>query len=197
LTALLGLGARPAFAQSTDKNPLALIKSFKCLFPVYAVEPGKPAEPQAQIKQADQFTLTIDDIDTDSGSGRVTGTAGPVEVTALLTVSSLHFMERSVTEPSTSRPFSCRTAASGSSGPSTAARLPADEHPGFTSEPTVTQNYGTCEAGRVNPLLSSWRSKSAHTWALPSRLDQWARAAGGSCRSLAACARGANAFAIS
>ena len=29
LTALLGLSARPAFAQSTDKNPLASVKSFK------------------------------------------------------------------------------------------------------------------------------------------------------------------------
>src|SRR3954462_5775203 len=80
VTALLSLGiTRSAFAQSTDKNPLALVKSFKCSFPVYSVGAWKTGEPQAQIKQADQFTLTIDDIDTDSGSGRVTGTAGPVE----------------------------------------------------------------------------------------------------------------------
>jgi hypothetical protein len=150
LTALLSLaGARPAFGQSTDKNPLALVKSFKCTFPVYAVGAWKTGEPQAQIKQADQFTLTIDDIDTDSGSGRVTGTAGPVEVTALLTVSSLHFMERSVTGTLNI------TTIFVSDGGARKFRAVHSRHdylpmsiPGFTSEPTVTQNYGTCEAGQ-------------------------------------------------
>jgi hypothetical protein len=150
LTALLALtGAERAFAQSTEKNPLALVKSFKCTFPVYAVGTWKAGEPQAQIKQADQFTLTIDDIDTDSGSGRVTGTAGPVEVTALLTVSSLHFMERSVTGTLNI------TTIFVSDGGVKKFRAVHSRHdylpmsiPGFTSEPTVTQNYGTCEAGQ-------------------------------------------------
>jgi hypothetical protein len=150
LTALFGLAvARPVSAQSTDKNPLALVKSFKCSFPVYSVGAWKTGEPQAQIKQADQFTLTIDDIDTDSGSGRVTGTAGPVEVTALLTVSSLHFMERSVTGTLNI------TTIFVSDGGVKKFRAVHSRHdylpmsiPGFTSEPTVTQNYGTCEAGQ-------------------------------------------------
>lgn len=148
LTALLALtGVQTAFAQSTEKNPLALVKSFKCSFPVYSVGAWKTGEPQAQIKQADQFTLTIDDIDTDSGSGRVTGTAGPVEVTALLTVSSLHFMERSVTGTLNI------TTIFVSDGGVKKFRAVHSRHdylpmsiPGFTSEPTVTQNYGTCEA---------------------------------------------------
>jgi hypothetical protein len=150
LTALLALtGARTASAQSTEKNPLALVKSFKCTFPVYSVGAWKTGEPQAQIKQADQFILTIDDIDTDSGSGRVTGTAGPVEVTALLTVSSLHFMERSVTGTLNI------TTIFVSDGGVKKFRAVHSRHdylpmsiPGFTSEPTVTQNYGTCEAGQ-------------------------------------------------
>jgi hypothetical protein len=150
VTALLSLGiTRSAFAQSTDKNPLALVKSFKCSFPVYSVGAWKTGEPQAQIKQADQFTLTIDDIDTDSGSGRVTGTAGPVEVTALLTVSSLHFMERSVTGTLNV------TTIFVSEGGGKKFRAVHSRHdylpmsiPGFTSEPTVTQNYGTCEAAQ-------------------------------------------------
>jgi hypothetical protein len=148
LTGLLALtGVQTAFAQSTEKNPLALVKSFKCSFPVYSVGAWKTGEPQAQIKQADQFTLTIDDIDTDSGSGRVTGTAGPVEVTALLTVSSLHFMERSVTGTLNI------TTIFVSDGGVKKFRAVHSRHdylpmsiPGFTSEPTVTQNYGTCEA---------------------------------------------------
>ena len=151
LTLMLTLSgaARPALAQSTEKNPLARVKSFKCSFPVYAVGAWKSGTPQAQIKQADQFTLTIDDIDTDSGSGRVTGTAGPVEVTALLTVSSLHFMERSVTGTLNV------TTIFVSDGGVKKFRAVHSRHdylpmsiPGFTSEPTVTQNYGTCEAGQ-------------------------------------------------
>ena len=137
----------PASAQSTDKNPLAQIKSFKCSFPVYTVGAWKTGVPQAQIKQADQFTLTIDEIDTDSGSGRVTGTSGPVEVTALLTVSSLHFMERSVTGTLNI------TTIFVSDGGAKTFRAVHSRHdylpmsiPGFTSEPTVTQNYGTCQA---------------------------------------------------
>ena len=139
--------ARPTLAQSTEKNPLARVKSFKCSFPVYAVGAWKSGTPQAQIKQADQFTLTIDEIDTDSGSGRVTGTAGPVEVTALLTVSSLHFMERSVTGTLNI------TTIFVSDGGAKTFRAVHSRHdylpmsiPGFTSEPTVTQNYGTCQA---------------------------------------------------
>jgi hypothetical protein len=143
------LSAHAAAAQSTDKNPLALIKSLKCTFPVYAVGSWKNGEPQAQIKQAAQFSLTIDEIDTDSGSGRVTGTSGPVEVTALLTVSSLHFMERSVTGTLNV------TTVFVSEGGAKKFRAVHSRHdylpmsiPGFQSEPTVSQNYGMCEAGQ-------------------------------------------------
>ena len=145
---LASLSAQTTAAQSTDKNPLALIKSLKCTFPVYAVGSWKNAEPQAQIKQAAQFSLTIDQIDTDSGSGRVTGTSGPVEVTALLTVSSLHFMERSVTGTLNI------TTVFVSEGGAKKFRAVHSRHdylpmsiPGFQSEPTVSQNYGMCEAG--------------------------------------------------
>ena len=150
LVAVLALlSAHTMAAQSTDKNPLALIKSLKCTFPVYAVGSWKNGEPQAQIKQAAQFSLTIDEIDTDSGSGRVTGTSGPVEVTALLTVSSLHFMERSVTGTLNV------TTVFVSEGGAKKFRAVHSRHdylpmsiPGFQSEPTVSQNYGTCEVGQ-------------------------------------------------
>src|SRR3954464_14085541 len=145
-TAFILGGMPPASAQSTDKNPLAQIKSFKCSFPVYTVGAWKTGVPQAQIKQADQFTLTIDEIDTDSGSGRVTGTAGPVEVTALLTVSSLHFMERSVTGT-----LNVTTIFSGAEGAKT-FRAVHTRHdylplslPGFVSDPSVSQHYGICD----------------------------------------------------
>jgi len=148
LTAVLALlAAHAASAQSTDKNPLALVKSLKCTFPVYTVGTWKNGEPAAQIKQAENFSLTIDEIDTDSGSGRVTGTSGPVEVTALLTVSSLHFMERSVTGTLNV------TTMFVSGGGVKRFRAVHSRHdylpmniPGFESEPTVSQNYGMCDA---------------------------------------------------
>ena len=148
LTAVLALlGAHAAFAQGTEKNPLALVKTLKCTFPVYAVGSWKAGVPQSQIKQAEQFSLTIDEIDTDSGSGRVTGTSGPVEVTALLTVSSLHFMERSVTGTLNV------TTIFVSAGGVKRFRAVHSRHdylpmsiPGFESEPTVSQNYGMCDA---------------------------------------------------
>src|SRR5215831_8103474 len=98
VTAFVLAAAHAAAAQTTEKNPLAQVKRLKCRFSVYASASwNKAQEPSAQVRQPEQLSLDIDEIDTDSGSGRVTGTAGPSEVTALLTYSSLHFMERSVT----------------------------------------------------------------------------------------------------
>src|SRR5581483_10503920 len=94
---VLLFGSRLAVAQSTDKNPLATIKSLKCRFPIYSSGSWKGGEPKAEVKQGQQFTLDIDEIDTDGGTARVTATAGPTHVTALLTISSLHFVERTVT----------------------------------------------------------------------------------------------------
>jgi hypothetical protein len=146
---LVLVGVHRASAQGTEKNPLALVKSLKCTFPVYSLGSWKGGDPQAQIKQGAQFSLTIDQIDTDSGSGRVNGTSGPVEVTALLTVSSLHFMERSVTGT-----LNVTTVFVSDAGAKT-FRAVHSRHdylpmsiPGFVSEPSVSQNYGTCEAGQ-------------------------------------------------
>ena len=108
---------------------------------------GRAATPQAQIRQPEQLTLEVDEIDTDSGSGRVTGTSGPADVVSLLTVSSLHFMERSVTGT-----FNITTIFVGEPDAKT-FRAVHSRHdylpmsiPGFASEPSVTQHYGTCEA---------------------------------------------------
>ena len=144
------LGADDAFAQKADGNPLALVKSLKCKFPVYSVGSWKGGEPQAQVKQAQQFSLEIDEIDAESGTGRVVGTAGPVHVTALLTVSSLHFMERTVTGT-----LNITSVFVSDGGASTTLRAVHSRHdylpmsiPGFVSEPSVSQNYGTCEFTR-------------------------------------------------
>ena len=149
LVALLAL-AQGAFAQTTDKNPLAQVKSLKCHFTVYASGVwSKAQEPSAQVRQPETLNLEIDEIDTDSGSGRVTGTAGPADVTALLTISSLHFMERSVTGT-----LNVTTVFAGAEG-ATTFRAVHTRHdylpmnlPGYESAPSVSQHYGICEIAR-------------------------------------------------
>ncbi len=148
LTTAMVLAAVTAGAQTTDKNPLAQVKHLKCKFTVYASGSWtKAQEPQGQIRQPETLTLEIDDIDTDSGSGRVTGTAGPADVTALLTISSLHFMERSVTGT-----LNITTVFAGDSE-AQSFRAVHTRHdylpmnlPGYQSEPSVSQHYGVCES---------------------------------------------------
>lgn len=133
-------------AQSTDKNPLAAVKSLKCKFPVYTVGSWKGGEAKAEVRPAQEFSLEIDEIDTDSGTARVTGTSGATHVTALLTISSLHFMERTVTGTLTV------TTVFASEGNAKTFRAVHSRHdylpmslPGFVSEPSVSQNYGECQ----------------------------------------------------
>jgi hypothetical protein len=133
-------------AQSTDKNPLASIKSLKCRFPVYSVGSWKNGEPKAEVRQAQEFSFDIDEIDADGGTARVTGTSGPTHVIALLTISSLHFMERTVTGTLTI------TTVFSSESPARKFRAVHSRHdylpmslPGYVSEPSVSQNYGECE----------------------------------------------------
>ena len=136
-----------AAGQTTDKNPLAQVKALKCRFTIYSSGSWKNGEPQAQIRQPEQLSIEVDEIDTDSGSARVTGTSGPSDVVSLLTVSSLHFMERSVTGTLT-----ITTVFVGDANAKTFRAVHARHDylpmslPGFTSEPSVSQHYGTCEA---------------------------------------------------
>jgi hypothetical protein len=145
-------GGLTGHAQSTDKNPLAAVKSLKCTFPVYTVGSWKNGEPKAEVKQAQQFTLEIDEIDADSGTARITGTSGPTHVTALLTISSLHFVERTVTGTLTI------TTVFASEGNVRTFRAVHSRHdylpmslPGYVSEPSVSQNYGQCEVPAAAP----------------------------------------------
>ena len=140
-----------ADAQTTEKNPLAQVKAMKCRFAIYASGAWNKTtqEASAQVRQPEQLSLEIDEIDTDSGSGRVTGTAGPADVTALLTLSSLHFMERSVTGT-----LNITTVFSGEPGTKT-FRAVHTRHdylplslPGYVSDPSVSQHYGICEVVR-------------------------------------------------
>ena len=146
MAAAIAVATPTTFAQGTDKNPLARVKSLKCQFSIYSSGSWKNGEPQAQIRQPEQLTLEVDEIDTDSGSARVTGTSGPADVVSLLTVSSLHFMERSVTGT-----LNITTVFVGEPGAKTFRAVHARHDylpmslPGFVSEPSVSQHYGTCD----------------------------------------------------
>jgi hypothetical protein len=76
----------------------------------------------------------------------VTGTSGPADVVSLLTVSSLHFMERSVTGT-----LNITTVFVGEPNAKVFRAVHARHDylpmslPGFVSEPSVSQHYGTCE----------------------------------------------------
>ena len=150
MTVIVLAFALTAAAQTTEKNPLARVQHLKCRFSVYSSGSWtKAQEPQGQIRQPETLQLEIDEIDTDSGSGRVTGTAGPTEVTALLTISSLHFMERSVTGT-----LNITTVFAGEPDAKT-FRAVHTRHdylpmslPGYQSEPSVSQHYGVCETAK-------------------------------------------------
>lgn len=147
-TAILFAAVHMAGAQTTEKNPLAQVKHLKCKFTVYASASWtKAQEAQAQIRQPETLSLEVDEIDTDTGSARVTGTAGPADVTALLTISSLHFMERSVTGT-----LNITTVFAGDPDAKTFRAVHARHDylpmslPGYQSEPSVSQHYGVCES---------------------------------------------------
>ena len=144
---LIVAGRAAGGAQTTDKNPLASVKSLKCRFPVYSVASWKSGEPKAEVKQAQQFSIDIDEIDADGGVARVTGTAGPTHVTALLTISSMHFMERTVTGTLTiTTVFASETSPRKYRAVHSRHDYLPMSLPGYVSEPSVSQNYGECEA---------------------------------------------------
>ena len=145
LVVLLLLGGRGPLAQNTDKNSLARVKSLKCTFSVYASGNWKTAEPQGQIK-AEDVALEIDGIDAEEGTAQIVG-AGAIHITALLTGSSLHLLERSMAGNLTVTTVFAQANAKGK------LRAVRSQHDyiqmnipgGYVSEPTVTQRYGECE----------------------------------------------------
>jgi hypothetical protein len=121
MAAMMAVAIPTVFAQGTDKNPLAQVKSLKCQFSIYSSGSWKNGEPQAQIRQPEQLTLDVDEIDTDSGSARVTGT---LNITTVFVGEPNAKTFRAVHARHDYLPMSL---------------------PGFVSEPSVSQHYGTCE----------------------------------------------------
>jgi hypothetical protein len=144
--ALILLGSRGPYAQGQDKNPLARVKTLKCTFSVYASGNWKSGDPRGEVK-AEDVVLQVEGIDAQEGTAQIVG-ADATHITALLTASSLHLLERSMAGNLTVTTVFAQANAKGK------LRAVRSQHdyiqmaiPGFISEPTVTQRYGECEAG--------------------------------------------------
>ena len=148
LLAALGavaLGSQASGLEGPGKNPLALAKSLTCTFSVSSSGSWKSGEPRAEIK-AETISIELVSIDSEEGTAELTG-AEPTHMTALLAANSLHFLERSLQGNLTvitvfSEP-----------DPKGRYRAVRSRHnylkmaiPGFVAEPTVSQQYGECDA---------------------------------------------------
>jgi hypothetical protein len=134
--------------KNPDRNPLATLKSLKCSFPVSAAGSWKDGVPQPPQARSEEISFDVDSIDAQEGSARLVA-AEPVYITALLTASSIHFMERTLQGSLTvTTVFSLE----GTQGKLRAVRSRHDylkmSLPGYVSEPTVSQHYGECAPGR-------------------------------------------------
>jgi hypothetical protein len=127
------------------EESLPTIKGLKCTFPVHAAAVWEKGTPRAETKRADPLAVQVDEIDLDAGTAR----QGTASVTAILTASSLHVLERSM--------LGSLTVLSVFAEPTPRGTLRAvrARHdyiqmtvPGFVAEPTVSQHYGECEAIR-------------------------------------------------
>lgn len=134
--------------KNPDKNPLALVRSLKCTFPMSATGTWKGGVAQPPQTRTEETVFEVDSIDAQEGSARLVA-ADPVYVTALLTASSMHFMERTLQGSLTvTTVFSLENAP----GKLRAVRSRHDylkmSLPGYVSEPTVSQHYGECVPGK-------------------------------------------------
>jgi len=134
--------------KNPERNPLAAIKTLKCTFPMSASASWKAGVPQPPLVKNEETSFEVEAIDTQEGSARLVA-ADPVFITALLTASSMHFMERTLQGSLTvTTVFSIESVP----GKLRAVRSRHDymkmSLPGYVSEPTITQYYGECTPGK-------------------------------------------------
>ncbi len=135
LAAAAGVGAQGA------NKELAALTKLACTFPVSVSGSWKGGEIKADIKQGADVAVIIDEIDAEGGTAKV----GPTHVTALLTQTSLHFMDR------TMQGSLSMISVLSQKGPTGSLRAVRSRHdylpiaiPGFVTEPNVSQHYGEC-----------------------------------------------------
>jgi hypothetical protein len=142
-TLMVLAAAAHASAQAAErKNALGDMRTLKCVFPVSAVGSWKDWTAKAEVPQAPELVLVIDEIDIDGGTARI----GTTHTTALLTQNSVHFMERTMAGSLT------MVSVFAQKSPKGTLRAVRSRHdylqmaiPGFVAEPNVSQHYGECE----------------------------------------------------
>jgi hypothetical protein len=139
---LLLSAAASAAAQRRPAPALDAVEALACTFPVAVAGSWKAGQPKADVlAQPTPLSVDIESINIDEGSALI----GDRHLTAVLTESTLHVMERSM---SGSLTLITVLSQPGADGTFRAVRSRHDylklSIPGFSSEPTISQHYGSC-----------------------------------------------------
>jgi hypothetical protein len=139
------LAAAAGSGMQAAEESLTTIKGLKCAFPLYAAVMWEKGAPKAETKRTDPLLVQVDEIDVDAGTAR----EGTAFVTAILTASTLHVLERTMLGSLTVLSVFAEQTPQGT------LRAVRSRHdyiqmsvPGFVAVPTVSQHYGECEAIR-------------------------------------------------
>jgi hypothetical protein len=134
-----------AGVQTADPpNPLTTVKALRCRFPVAGFGTWKAGEAVAQTR-SQEMAIQVDAIDVQDGTAQVTGAAGKVFVSAVLTGWSLYFVENAVGQLNVTTVFAQETAPKRLKAVHSRHGYLQMTVGRFVSEPSVSQNYGECE----------------------------------------------------
>ena len=136
--AILALSMSQAQTPATPPA-IATVKAFACSFPLYASVAW--TTPPQVVSQSQQFTFRFDSIDLKKRSGRLVGTGGTTLVSVLATAVGVTLIEQT---PLGNVNVTTIFAAGQQSRTFLAVHSRHIGDP--TSPPTVSQNYGTCDA---------------------------------------------------
>ena len=131
-------------AAQDPPNPLATVKSMKCRFPVAASGTWKDGQPQTSTR-TQELDFEIKGIDIQESTAEMSGTAGNVFVSAVLSGWSLYFVETSVGQLNVTTVFAQETAPKKLKAVHSRHGYLQMSVGRFISEPSVSQSYGECE----------------------------------------------------
>ena len=146
LVAVAGFNGPALHAQGEPPNPLATVKSLKCVFTVAASAVWKEGQPQVQNK-TQELRLDIASIDVQDATAEYAGTAGRSTVTAVLSGWSLYFVENTVGQLNITTVFAQEASAKKLKAVHSRHGYLQMQVGRFIAEPSVSQNYGECEIG--------------------------------------------------
>lgn len=141
--------AMPAavYGQSATEppNPLLTLKGLKCQFPAATSATWKAGAALAQTK-TQEMSFTISNIDVQDGTAEFMGTAGRAYVTAVLSGWSVYFVESAVGQLNVTTVFAQEASPKKFKAVHSRHGYLQMQVGRYISEPSVSQNYGDCEA---------------------------------------------------